>query len=179
GRPTYLNTQISKKMGKSLALFGWVVVAAALVMSCAADTITVGGELGWTIPPTNYQTWERITEIDVGDNITFNWNGAHNVVQVTKDGYDNCSAANNLGLGPVQTVSPYTFVLNTTAPQYYICTVADHCSRGQKVTIQVRDLSAASTATFSAFLLAAAASVSLSCDCRCMLIYIYIDFGMC
>ncbi|KAH6779264.1 hypothetical protein C2S52_010501 [Perilla frutescens var. hirtella] len=158
-------------MGKtSLVLFGWLVGCAALLMGCSADTITVGDELGWTIPPATdsaYQKWARLKDIDLGDTIVFNWNGAgaHNVAQVTKEGYDNCSAGTNTSLGPLQTVSPYTFILNITTPQYFICTVADHCTRGQKVTIQVRDdtdFSAASTTAFSSiFLAAAAASLSL------------------
>ncbi|XP_057768887.1 umecyanin-like [Salvia miltiorrhiza] len=150
---------------KNLVLFGWLA-AAALLSGCAADTYTVGDDLGWTRPPLGevaYQTWARLKDFDVGDTITFSWTGTHNVAQVTKDGYDNCSATSNLG--PVQTVSPYNFILNSTEPYYFICTVGDHCSNGQKVTVQVRSFNAASpsltTAAFSAIFLAVSASVAL------------------
>lgn len=108
----------------------------------------------------------RLTQFFVNKkNAAFSWSGTHNVAQVTKDGYDNCNATGNLGLGPVQAVSPYNFILNSTEPYYFICTVGDHCSNGQRVTVQVSSFNAASpsltTAAFSAIFLVVAASVSL------------------
>ncbi|KAG6414240.1 hypothetical protein SASPL_126958 [Salvia splendens] len=145
---------------KSLVLFGWL--AAAVLSGYAADTYTVGDDLGWTRPPLGevaYQTWARVKDFDVGDTITFSWSGTHNVAQVTKEGYDNCNATGNLLIGQVQTVSPYNFLINSTDPYYFICTVPEHCTNGQKVTVQVRSWSAAApSASFSSVFFAIAAS---------------------
>ena len=47
-----------------------VVMVALLKIAAAADTYTVGDDLGWTIPPAGsiaYSTWARTKSFDVGD----------------------------------------------------------------------------------------------------------------
>ncbi|KAL2254193.1 UNVERIFIED_CONTAM: Blue copper protein [Sesamum indicum] len=144
-------------MGNKLVLIGWLMAVATLFAGCAADTYTVGDNLGWTIPPLGevaYRTWAAKEDFDLGDNI----------IQVTKEGYDNCTATNTTALTPIQTTSPYTFTLNSTAPHYFICTIENHCRLGQKVTIQTEASAAApvlKTGALSALLLALAAFISL------------------
>ncbi|KAL0422110.1 UNVERIFIED_CONTAM: Umecyanin [Sesamum latifolium] len=153
-------------MANKLVLIGWLMAAATLFAGCAADTYTVGDALGWTVPPLGnvaYRTWADKQDFDLGDNIVFRWSGTHDVVQVTKEGYDNCTATNTTALSPIQTTSPYTFTLNSTAPHYFICTIANHCSLGQKLTIQTEASAAPilKTGALSALLLAVAAFISL------------------
>ncbi|KAL8040672.1 hypothetical protein ABFX02_10G113000 [Erythranthe guttata] len=131
---------------KKIVMIGMLVAAATLLSGCAADTRTVGDSLGWTIPPAGdiaYRTWAAKEDFELGDSIIFRWSGTHNVVQVTKEGYENCNATSNLSLSPVQTTSPFTFILNSTTPHYFICTVENHCRLGQKVTIQIRQFPSA------------------------------------
>lgn len=60
--------------GTKSLVFMVVAAAAALLSGCAADTYTVGDDLGWTIPPLGsevaYQTWTRVKDFDVGDTIS-------------------------------------------------------------------------------------------------------------
>lgn len=53
---------------------------------------------------------------------------------VTQDAYENCDKEKPLSL---MTTPPVKIMLNTTGPQYFICTVADHCRFGQKLSIDV------------------------------------------
>ncbi|KAL2479633.1 Cupredoxin superfamily protein [Abeliophyllum distichum] len=122
-------------MTNKLELVGWIMVAATLIVVATAATYTVGDELQWTIPPLGdiaYKTWAAKKDFEIGDTIIFNWNGTHNVVQVTKENYDACTSTN--ALNPIQTTSPASFIANSTE-SYFICTVGNHCSMGQKVTI--------------------------------------------
>ncbi|KAK4402117.1 Umecyanin [Sesamum angolense] len=154
-------------MANKLVLIGWLMAAATLFAGCAADTYTVGDDLGWTIPPLGnvaYRTWADKKDFNLGDSIIFRWSGTHDVVQVTKEGYDNCTATNTTALSPVQTTSPYNFTLNSNGPYYFICTINNHCSLGQKLTIQTEASAAApilKTGALSALLLAVAAFISL------------------
>ncbi|KAA8535123.1 hypothetical protein F0562_030126 [Nyssa sinensis] len=126
-----------------------VVIAALLVGGSTADTHVVGDSLGWTTPPGGpiaYSTWANRQDFQIGDVIVFNWTGNHNVAQVSRADFDNCTTTN-----PVQTTSPANFTLTSNETTYYICTVSSHCYVGQKVEIRIGGSSAASSLTTSAF----------------------------
>ncbi|KAI3443856.1 hypothetical protein Pfo_000521 [Paulownia fortunei] len=155
-------------MANKLVFIGWLIAAATLLIGCTADTHTVGDDLGWTIPPGGdiaYRSWAFDEDFQLGDDIIFRWSGTHNVVQVTREGYDNCNATNNMTLSAIYTNSPTTFTLNSTAPHYFICTVDNHCRLGQKVTIQIGSSASTpsliKTGALSTILLAMAISISL------------------
>ncbi|KAK6156494.1 hypothetical protein DH2020_010742 [Rehmannia glutinosa] len=128
-------------MGYKIVFIGLLIALSSLVIGCGADTYSVGNDMGWTVPPggdSAYRNWAAREDFELGDQIIFRWIGTHNVVQVTREGYDNCSATNyNMTLSPVHTSSPTTFTLNSTAPHYFICTVDSHCRLGQRVTVQI------------------------------------------
>lgn len=58
----------------------------------------------------------------------------HDVTEVTKSGYDNCNGANPISRF---TSSPANITLRSEGEHHYICTVANHCSSGQKLAINV------------------------------------------
>ncbi|XP_062078097.1 stellacyanin-like [Humulus lupulus] len=118
-----------------------VVVMVALLKVAAADNYTVGGDMGWTIPPLGkvaYSTWAKTKNFDVGDVIVFKWTGNHNVAEVSKADYDSCNITNPID-GTIYQTSPVNIPLTSNNnTRYFICTVADHCSNfGQKVTISM------------------------------------------
>lgn len=135
-------------------LFGYLMVAAALLIGATADTHTVGNNLGWAIPPGGsvaYKTWAATKDFGIGDIVVFQWSNTHTVAQVNQSDYDDCSATN--AIGGIHTTSPYNFTITSTDPYYFICSIANHCGLGQKVKIQVGDNSsgAASSLNASAF----------------------------
>lgn len=61
--------------------------------------------------------------------------GKHNVVQVPKASYDNCSS--NGAIGDVIKAGPVNVTLNSTGDRHYICSIGTHCQSGQKLSIRV------------------------------------------
>lgn len=90
----------------------------------------------------------------------FSWNGTHDVAEVSKADYDNCTKTNTIGT--VQSVSPYNVVLNSNVSRYFICTVSTHCELGQKVTLSISGASSIVYGAFSSILLSALAFAFLS-----------------
>ncbi|KAI6673479.1 hypothetical protein NL676_001385 [Syzygium grande] len=117
-------------------LVGLVLLVAAV--GANASTYNVGDELMWKVPPLGdiaYKTWAAEKSFNFGDTVVFNWTGNHDVAEVSKTDYDNCTSTSPIGT--VQTVSPYNVVLNTSSSRYFICTIGNHCSLGQKVTLSI------------------------------------------
>ncbi|XP_058206879.1 cucumber peeling cupredoxin-like [Rhododendron vialii] len=143
-------------------VIGCLAVIAAVVMGAAADTYTVGDDLGWTVPPGGpiaYSVWADKETFEVGDTLVFNWTGTHNVARVsTKAEFDNCTA-NNV-IGTIQTASPANFTLDTNVTHYFICTIESHCYLGQKVEITFgNSASPLAAGAFSVVLFALAVSL--------------------
>ncbi|CAI9782467.1 unnamed protein product [Fraxinus pennsylvanica] len=134
----------------NMVVFMTLVVVATMLQSSSGQTApapspsrppmtyTVGDSLGWLVPPGGpiaYETWARGKTFMVGDILVFNFtNGAHNVAEVRKAGFDSCnsSAATN-----TITTSPARITLTTAGEHFYICTFPQHCSLGQKLAINV------------------------------------------
>ena len=64
--------------------------------------------------------------------------GQHNVAKVTKAAFDACTTANPISM---VTTGPATITLNETGSHYYVCTIEDHCSLGQKLAVNVSSAS--------------------------------------
>ncbi|KAL3535880.1 hypothetical protein ACH5RR_004341 [Cinchona calisaya] len=131
-------------------LFCYLVAATALLIGATAETHTVGNDIGWNVPPGGsiaYRTWADTRDFGIGDTVVFQWSNTHDVAQVSQTEYDNCAATNPIG--GIHTTSPYNFTINSTDPYYFMCSVSNHCSLGQKVKIQVG--AAASSLTTSAY----------------------------
>ncbi|XP_028753904.1 umecyanin-like [Neltuma alba] len=127
-------------MAKRMGLIGCFMVALSLVFAASEATrYNVGGDFGWGIPPnqTFYSDWASSKTFIVGDSLVFNWTGNQNVADVPMADYNNCSTDVITFTGsPNRTV--FTITLLFPGPRYFICTVDDHCERGQKFSINVR-----------------------------------------
>ncbi|KAF8036576.1 hypothetical protein BT93_C2331 [Corymbia citriodora subsp. variegata] len=122
-----------------------MVFLGATVRSCSAVTNhVVGDSLGWTVPlggATAYSTWASNKTFAVGDTLAFNFTtGQHDVAEVAKAAYDGCSSTSPISL---QNNGPATITLNQSGEHYFICTISNHCSLGQKLAINVTNTSAA------------------------------------
>ncbi|KAL6965810.1 hypothetical protein U1Q18_036871 [Sarracenia purpurea var. burkii] len=110
----------------------------------AQTSHVVGDTLGWTVPSGGsaaYTTWASSQNFSVGDVLVFEYSTrAHDVAQVTKANFDSCSSANPISLA---TTGPTSIPVTSSGDHYFICTVGNHCSDGQKLAISV------STATTS------------------------------
>ncbi|KAJ9688677.1 hypothetical protein PVL29_014366 [Vitis rotundifolia] len=138
-------------MAARVELIGCLIVAAVLLQGAAAATYNVGGSISWSIPTGDesaYTTWASGKDFELGDTIVFNWTGTHTVANVSKNVYDNCTTANVLA-SDIQATSPVTYTLNSTEPQYFICTIGQHCLLGQKVTISISSATSPTSPTNS------------------------------
>lgn len=76
---------------------GFLIVASVGLLhgAYAANTYTVGGDLGWIIPPNSsyYEEWTSQSTFQIGDSFVFNWTtGTHTATEVsTKEDYDKCT----------------------------------------------------------------------------------------
>ncbi|KAL7600303.1 hypothetical protein Lser_V15G23968 [Lactuca serriola] len=109
----------------------------------AQTTYVVGDALGWNIPPNGpsaYTTWASTQTFRVGDVLLFNFTtGFHNVAEVSQAAYGPCTTTNSISIAAT---GPARVTLNAPGTHYYICTVGTHCQIGQKLTINVSDVSA-------------------------------------
>ncbi|CAJ1975538.1 unnamed protein product [Sphenostylis stenocarpa] len=130
-------------MGRNVGLnIIWICSIVAMLsiidVSEAAD-YTVGDSFGWNVPTNEsfYIDWASNKTFFVGDNLFFNWNGDHMVgIEREATHYDNCNtSAVGLLIG-----SSFRYTIPETGPYYFLCTVGDHCARGQKFSINVRSL---------------------------------------
>ncbi|RID73744.1 hypothetical protein BRARA_B00874 [Brassica rapa] len=113
-----------------------VLVFAAAVF---AEDYEVGDDAKWARPSDLefYNTWASKKTFLVGDVLDFEFDAErHDVAIVTADEYENCEKETPLSL--IKT-SPAKIMLNDTGPIYFICTSADHCRFGQKLTVNVVD----------------------------------------
>ncbi|KAL3745170.1 hypothetical protein ACJRO7_014302 [Eucalyptus globulus] len=133
------------KMVTRANLTTWLITMIAMgfieVDTVAAATYMVGDGLGWTVPSnvSYYQSWAASKTFMVGDKLSFNWTGTHNVAEVSKAEYDNCTQVVSV-LG-----SPVEIPLLKGGSNYYICTVDSHCNLGQKLSITVESSTVAPT----------------------------------
>lgn len=120
-----------------------VAMAAAVLATTAtgATTYTVGAPAGSWDTRTNYAQWVSAVTFRVGDQLVFKYSpAAHDVVEVTKAGYDACSAAS-----PIATFNSGddTVPLTATGTRYFMCGFPGHCAAGMKIAVKVE----AATAT--------------------------------
>ncbi|XP_024026081.1 umecyanin-like [Morus notabilis] len=121
-------------MGFMRSLF-FVFLVVIFAERSDATVYNVGDVTGWGIPANNdfYDDWTNNKTFRVGDQLSFNWTaGTHDVAEVNENDYDNCTKVSIVIASPV--------VINLTKPgeHYFICTIGDHCQRGQKLDIEVQ-----------------------------------------
>ncbi|KAJ4958637.1 hypothetical protein NE237_025748 [Protea cynaroides] len=137
-----------------------VVVIMALQLHCTAggfqsphNSYIVGDSLGWTIPPggaATYADWTvgktffikdslLIPTNQLNHNLVSDFNftkGSQTVVLVDKAGFDSCTSGTGLTI-VYDKDPPVEVVLGEIGENYFICTVAGHCQKGQKFAINV------------------------------------------
>ncbi|KAF9679778.1 hypothetical protein SADUNF_Sadunf06G0050500 [Salix dunnii] len=122
---------------RSLIIFVVLGAVSLLLPNSDAATYEVGDSTGWIRPSTSsfYSTWASDKTFAIGDNLTFTFTtGEHDVATVSKSDYDNCNVASQ---NNVLTSGPATITLNTAGDYYFLCTIAGHCSAGQKLAISI------------------------------------------
>ncbi|CAL9043603.1 unnamed protein product [Musa banksii] len=121
-------------MASLQTMFVVLSFAAAALQSAMAADIVVGDEKGW-LPDFNYTSWAQGKQFKVGDNLLFEYKaGAHNVMQVWGVEFEACSAS---AAAIVFATGNDMVALDAPGKRWYICGVGDHCSRGQKLAVDV------------------------------------------
>ncbi|KAG5015530.1 hypothetical protein AAZX31_08G125600 [Glycine max] len=94
-----------------------------------AATYRVGDSRGWTF---NTVTWPQGKRFRAGDTLAFNYSpGAHNVVAVSKAGYDSCKTPR----GAKVYRSGKDQIRLARGQNYFICNYVGHCESGMKIAI--------------------------------------------
>ncbi|XP_059460402.1 basic blue protein-like [Corylus avellana] len=94
-----------------------------------AAVYTVGGAGGWTF---NVAGWPKGKRFRAGDILVFNYSpSAHNVVAVSKAGYDGCSTPR--GSKVYQTGKDRIKLVK--GQNSFICSFTGHCQSGMKITV--------------------------------------------
>ncbi|XP_030553439.2 umecyanin-like [Rhodamnia argentea] len=130
-------------MGRGLVLVGCLVAAMLACLGGAVATeYVVGDSHGWTAPPNitpgYYDEWAAGKTFRGGDTLKFVWNGTHNVANVTKEEYDNCTKVDSVFEGGIAV--SLTLPASANGPYYFISTVGSDCENGQKLAINVVSL---------------------------------------
>ncbi|WVZ26225.1 hypothetical protein V8G54_004769 [Vigna mungo] len=107
-------------MVSSLCLSLMVTVLMFVQYSEAQRVFNVGDGTGWTTPQ---------------DSSTYqSWTAQHNVVEVPEQSYTSCTSANSIR---TYTTGPVNVTLDTAGQHYYICSIGQHCTRGQRLAVNV------------------------------------------
>ena len=113
-----------------------ITVAMTMLGMALGASHTVGAPHGsWDIQ-TNYSQWVSRIRFTTGDELKFQYSAAvHNVVEVSKTGYDSCNGSSPISTFPTgNDVVP----LATIGTRYFICGVSGHCNAGMKVEVNVK-----------------------------------------
>ena len=103
-----------------------------LLLVGAAHSATTS--VNWIIP-----TSPDAISVSTGDTVDFTWVAEHNVYQsASKSDFDNCVLTGGNELADTSK-SSYSATFPTAGVYYYICTVRDHCVRGQKIAVTVKE----------------------------------------
>ncbi|KAG6767524.1 hypothetical protein POTOM_028730 [Populus tomentosa] len=110
---------------------GLALMAMMLRLAMAAN-YTVGGPNGGWDATTNLQAWASSNNFLVGDNLIFQYGLMHDVIEVSKAGYDSCQTTS-----PLQSYSGGTTAIPLSSPgkRYFTCATPGHCAGGMKLEI--------------------------------------------
>ncbi|KAF6172991.1 hypothetical protein GIB67_006367 [Kingdonia uniflora] len=119
------------------SLFLAAAMAIVLMAPVRAMDHIVGGSFGWATPEnvTFYQDWAKPRTFGVGDRLVFPFRaGAHNIIEVNKEDFDNCTQNKVVGM---EYKGPVIMELPDLGDHYYYCGTGLHCEAGQKFGITV------------------------------------------
>ncbi|XP_020238811.1 cucumber peeling cupredoxin [Cajanus cajan] len=132
-----------------LNMIGCCMVAMIFIIGATEATdYTVGDSLGWNVPNNKsfYTDWASTKEFFVNDTLLFNWTGNHTVrIDSEATYYDNCNTS-EIG---IQFRSSFRYTIVGAGHHYFVCTVGNHCERGQKFSINVESPPASAAPTLS------------------------------
>ncbi|KAI3993791.1 hypothetical protein MKX01_002804 [Papaver californicum] len=117
-----------------------------IILSHGLVQHVVGGDnFGWSIPEYKdfYSDWSSNQSLHIGDTLVFEFESEfHNVMQVSRREYDECTSQN-----PFQAfiIGPATVTLIQDGIQYFICSIAEYCNLGQKLSVAVQPSSSSPT----------------------------------
>ncbi|XP_042379967.1 basic blue protein-like [Zingiber officinale] len=112
----------------ALVILALAVVGHCLLGHTEATDFVVGDAGGWKF---NVIDWPNGKSFKAGDVLVFNYAvGAHNVVSVTKDGYDQCLPLD----GKVHTSGKDRITL-VKGDNYFICSFPGHCAANIKIKV--------------------------------------------
>ncbi|KAK7359077.1 hypothetical protein VNO77_01023 [Canavalia gladiata] len=118
-------------MGRGSAC-AWALLLCFFVLHseiARAATYTVGDANGWTF---NTVGWPKGKNFKAGDTLVFNYYpGAHNVVVVNKEGYDNCRTPK----GAKVYESGKDQIKIGRGQNYFICNYPGHCESAMKIAV--------------------------------------------
>ncbi|KAG2576604.1 hypothetical protein PVAP13_6NG033800 [Panicum virgatum] len=87
---------------------------------------------------TNLTAWASSIAFRPGDQLVFSYDAsAHDVVEVTRDGYLSCSAQRPVSAARMTGTD--TIRLDGAGERYFICGVPGHCAAGMKLQVRVSD----------------------------------------
>ncbi|BAF22873.1 basic blue protein [Oryza sativa Japonica Group] len=117
-----------------MALLAVVVVAAAAFSTASGASYGVGKPNGGWDLQTNYTSWASSITFRLDDKLVFKYSAAaHDVVEVTKDGYLSCSASSPIA---VHRTGEDAVELGRLGRRYFICGVPGHCDAGMKLEVR-------------------------------------------
>ncbi|KAM1814274.1 hypothetical protein ACFX11_027955 [Malus domestica] len=118
-----------------MARVTYLLLIALLVLPSVvfATQYVVGDDEGWN-SGVDYYAWVEGKTFYVGDSLAFNYNaGAHNVVVVDANGYDQCVASPNNG---AYNSGHDVLTFNVAGDYYFICEWhCNHTDQKLKVTV--------------------------------------------
>ncbi|KAK4435192.1 Lamin-like protein [Sesamum alatum] len=121
-------------MASKAFLIAVIAAIAFAVPASAAYNYTVGDDAGWKLG-VNYTQWAEGKDFRVGDKLVFMYNkDAHNLAKVSGDDFKQCVASNKSN---ILSSGNEEITLSAPGKKWYICSVADHCSKGMKLVITV------------------------------------------
>ncbi|XP_050216240.1 mavicyanin-like [Mercurialis annua] len=136
----------SMNMKSIVAIVAIMIIGGATLQRTEAAVHVVGDAVGWqnNVPNINYYAnWASTRNFTIGDTLIFNFGtGVHNVLTVSLDDFNDCDTDQNPSL---LNNGPANITLRTSGMQYYICAFPGHCSRGQKLAINVAATATPST----------------------------------
>ncbi|XP_059311242.1 basic blue protein-like [Lycium ferocissimum] len=119
--------------GNKVTIFALAMMLCILLQTSIsnADTFPAGGTNGWGF---SMNDWPNDKIFKVGDVIEFKYpTGIHNVVQVSKAGFDSCD-----GTGGQVFSSGDDKITLAQGTTYFICSIGQHCANGVKAAVTTK-----------------------------------------
>ncbi|KAM0848149.1 hypothetical protein ACQ4PT_054568 [Festuca glaucescens] len=110
-----------------------LAVAALAQLASAVDHPVGGSGTKWTTSG-GYDAWSAAQKFTTKDSLVFDYSSSHDVVEVSKAGYDTCSTSGSVA---TYTGGKTTIKLTTAGKRYFICGIPGHCTAGMKLEVNV------------------------------------------